>query len=49
MKREIYGNSIIATIFEEAEIKKDELRKSRKKKQYDTIPVAYIAGQDYNR
>ena len=40
---------IIATIFEEAEIKKDELRKSRKKKQYDTIPVSYIAGQDYNR
>jgi len=40
---------IIASIFEDAETRKDELRKSRKKKQYDTIPVTYIAGHDYDR
>ena len=39
----------ISSVFEKAEIEKDNLRKSRKKKRYDTIPQTYIAGHDYNR
>ena len=35
--------------FYKAEIEKDNLRKSRKKKHYDTIPLTYIAGHDYDR
>lgn len=38
---------IIATIFKEAEIKKDNLRQSRKKKKYDIIPLSYIQGHEY--
>ena len=38
---------IIATIFKEAEIKKDNLRQSRKKKKYDVIPLTYIQGHEY--
>ena len=39
----------IDIVFLNAEKEKDKIRKSRKKKRYDTIPTTYIAGQDYNR
>ena len=40
---------IIASIFDEAEAKKSEIRMKRKKEQFDTIPLSYITGNDYDR